>query len=168
MRWMMTKRKAPEDKLKTGRPTDYNSEIAQRICLLVATHPIGLGRLVEQYPDLPAESSINLWRWKHPEFSEQYHSAKCQQAQLYAEETLELCREKNILVDSDGNQKLDAAHVQWIKLNVNTRQWHASKLATKVYGDKMQIESNVDDNEKLKAELAELRKQLAKKSKKDY
>jgi len=58
--------------------------------------------------------------------------------------------------------------VAWQKLNVNTRQWHASKLAPKIYGDQKQIEELKNKNAEHDAEIKKLRTELDTQNKKEY
>jgi len=134
----------------------------------VATNECGLDELCDTYDWMPGESTIRGWRYRIPEFAAKYLQAKQFQAELYAEQTIKIAKQKPIFYDSDGNEKVDPGHVAWQKLNVNTRQWHASKLAPKIYGDQKHIEQLQDSNSKLQQELNELRAQLAEKYKKDY
>ncbi len=134
--------------MTAGRPSLYNDELAEKICDLVATTEDGLTELCSKHDWLPDESTIRLWRFKHAKFSLQYIQAKKFQAELLAEGTLAIAKVKPTYHDSDGNERVDAGHVAWQKLNINTRQWHASKLAPKIYGDKLQTEHSVSDSTK--------------------
>lgn len=143
----MTRRKKPEDKLKVGKPTDYNQEIADLICKLVATTTMGLARLCETYKDqLPAKITVNEWRYKHPEFAAQYAKAKLVQADLLAEECLDIADEgKNDWMESFGEDgvlawKLNGEHVQRSRLRIDTRKFLAAKLLPKQYGDAAKAE----------------------------
>ena len=143
-----------------GRPTKYTPELADRICEAVATSDQGLDHVCEQNPEFPVESVIRLWRFKHPEFSTKYLQAKQFQAELYAESTLKIADVKSTFIDGDGNKRIDPGYVAWQKMNVNLRQWHASKLAPKVYGDKKTEENNnpLETLTKIHALVADLNK----------
>lgn len=143
-----------------GRPTKYNEEIAERICEAVAINDMGLAALVAQNEWMPESSTIRLWRFKHDGFSAQYTKAKQFQSELYAESTHEIAQEKAYFIDAEGNKKIDPGYVAWQKMNVNLRQWHASKLAPKIYGDKKMDEtvSNNDALNKIKELVADLNK----------
>lgn len=119
-----------------GRPTDYNDEIATRICERVATHTCGLERLCGMYDDMPVKSTVNLWRYKHPEFSTLYTQAKLVQADLLAEECLEISDDSSndIKYDQDGNESCNSEFVARSRLRIDTRKWLASKLLPKQYG----------------------------------
>lgn len=151
-----------------GRPSLYTEELADRICDLLATDTACLDEICDKHADLPCSDTIYTWRHKHKSFSEKYLQAMHSRGNLYAEETLKIAREKKTFFDSEGNEKIDPGYVAWQKMNVGLRQWHASKLAPKTYGDKQVIEQTTTENEQLKAELAELRARLAESSKAEY
>lgn len=154
--------------MPAGRPTTYTPELADRICDLLASDTACLDEILDKYPDLPCQDTVYRWRHRHKEFSEKYLQAMHSRGNLYAEETLKIAREKSTFVDSEGNVKIDPGYVAWQKMNVGLRQWHASKLAPKIYGDKQVIENVTTENDALKVELAELRAKLAEKSKSEY
>jgi len=123
-----------------GRPTTYNPEIAALICERVATTCMGLKKMCDMSPDLPDQSTVNLWRYKHPEFSDQYAVAKLKQADLLAEECLDISDDasKDVKYDKDGNETCNTEFVQRSRLRIDTRKWLASKLLPKAYGDRKQ------------------------------
>ncbi len=137
---MATPKKKPEDKLKVGRPTLYSKELADLVCERVSTCTFGLARMCQLHDDLPDKTTINLWRYKHPEFSIQYAQAKLKQADLMAEELLEIADDgSNDWMESFGEDgeigwKLNSEHVQRSRLRIDTRKWLASKLLPKQYG----------------------------------
>lgn len=127
--------------MPAGRPTKYNADIATIICEKVASSTCGLKRLCEANPELPDRDTINVWRSKYPEFSAQYASAKLKQADLLAEEILEIADDASNdymdTVDDDGfsSWKLNGEHVQRSRLRIDTRKWLAAKLLPRQYGD---------------------------------
>ena len=164
---MATPRKKTEIRRKVGRPCIYNLELADKICHLVATNPVGIDKICQANPELPDARTVNDWRFKFPEFSQKYREAKESQAELYANQTLEIADTDVTFTDKDGITRVDSGMVAWQKLKINARQWHASKMAPKIYGDKMALD-NIPEHHKLKDEVVSLRKQLAEKSNKDY
>lgn len=139
-----------------GRPTKYNIEIANRICELISTSTVGLYTLCQYTKDLPAASTIRLWRVNHAEFSAQYARAKLAQADLLAEDCLDISdasTPENVGVD---------------RLRVDSRKWLASKLLPKQYGDKLLLEQKTEENEQLKLELLALRAKLDEANKREY
>jgi hypothetical protein len=142
--------KKPEEKKKMGRPTLYTKELADLICERVATTTFGLARLCAIHHDLPDKSTINLWRYQHSEFSAQYAQAKLVQADLLAEEMLDIADDgTNDWMTSFGDDgeigyKLNGDHVQRSRLRIDTRKFLAAKLLPKQYGDKID-EKRQDD-----------------------
>jgi hypothetical protein len=125
---------------KMGRPTKYTQELADEICMAVSTCTLGLGKLCALHPSWPDRDTINTWRVLNRDFSAQYHEAKKIQADLYAEECMDI-------IDASSIEE-----AQLSKIRVNTRQWVASKLLPKVYGDSKAVE---EDKEKQRKEEIE-------------
>ena len=128
-----------------ARPTKFTQELADDICMQVSCCTLGLNKLcaLEKNAHWPTKETINEWRVLNRAFSAQYHEAKKIQADLYAEEIAEIT---------------DATDPEWAnvaKLRVNTRQWIASRLLPKVYGDSKAVE---EDKEKQRS--AEVEKML--------
>lgn len=111
---------------------DYSAEVASRICYAVAVSTIGLRRLCVARPDLPPWQTIMGWLCRYSEFQEQYARAKQLQAELMAEEILELADDPNT----------ESGQVQRSKLQVETRKWLMSKLLPRKYGDRIDVTSN--------------------------
>lgn len=136
------------NKKKQGRPTDYNEEIANEICEAVATSSLGLTKLCELNPHFPARDTIYRWRWRYPNFSDQFNEAKKNQAEIMADELIEISDDSvnDYMETIDENQKigykLKGENVQRSKLRVETRKWIASKLLPKAYGTNMQEQVN--------------------------
>jgi hypothetical protein len=168
----MTNKKTKEPK-KLGRPTNYNEEIATRICELTATHTMGYRRIEKLYPDLPSEQTVREWRLAHYKtFGVQYAQAKALQAELLAEECLDIADDsRNDWMESLDEEdkgdgfKLNSDHINRCRLRIDTRKWHASKLLPKIYGDFKNVElpsTELDDD--CKKRYAE----MDKRNRKDY
>lgn len=147
---MASPKKKPEKK-KTGRPTLYTEELAALICERVATSTLGLARLCETNQDLPSKFTINLWRYRYSEFSTQYAQAKLKQADLLAEEMLDIADDgTNDWMESFGpdgesiGYKLNGEHVQRSRLRIDTRKFLASKLLPKQYGQHAEEKETAD------------------------
>ena len=121
-----------------GRPTIYTPELADLICLRVATHQIGTKRLCKLYDDMPDDTCIYEWRYKHPEFARKYAEAKMRQAELMAEEIIDIADDgrNDTYTDEDGNERTSQDVINRSRLRVDTRKWLMSKLAPKKYGDR--------------------------------
>src|SRR3954471_23205008 len=151
----MTKRKNPEDMLKNGRKTIYTEELADLICYRIATSDRGLPRLCREFDDMPAEATINRWRYENPSFREKYAQAKMAQADLLAEQCLEISDDtsQDAIINKDGFETINSEFVARSRLRIDTRKWLASKLLPKQYGEQRRIETLESQNDVLHAEL---------------
>ena len=147
---MTTPKKKLEKLKKRGRPTLYCEELANLICERVATSTMGLARLCSTYDDLPEKITINIWRYRYPEFNTQYAQAKLKQADLLAEEMLDIADDgTNDWMESFGEEgeivyKLNGEHVQRSRLRIDTRKFLASKLLPKQYGQHAEEKETFD------------------------
>ncbi len=155
---------------KMGRPSKYSEELANRICELVATNPIGLPKLCMKYPELPEPITIREWRWSKPDFSAKYVEAKRFQSEIMAESIEDVIDDLDPYVyqDEKGVTRLDAGLLMKARLTVDSRKWTAAKLAPKIYGDKTALDQSIEINSVLAKEVTELRLELESKSKKEY
>lgn len=144
----MTKPKPSEEHKPTGRPTDYNPEIAAELLSRLVSQSL---RKVCAAEDMPDKSTFFRWLAKHPDFRDQYDAAARERAAAIFEETLEIADESagDIQVDAEGRERVNWENVQRSKLRVDTRKWFLSKLMPRKYGDK--IEAPPPDNAVLTA-----------------
>lgn len=135
-------------KNKGGRPSSYMPEVAEDICKLLME-----GKSLRQIckrPSLPAISTVMEWLQRHEEFREQYAHAREVQAELLAEDIINL---------SDAVIE-DGAAVAKARLQVDARKWYASKLAPKRYGDRIQHEQKITITDLTDEELDKRIKEL--------
>jgi hypothetical protein len=120
-----------------GVPSTFTQEMADLICERVATHDCGLLRLCNMYPDMPAKLTINVWRHKYPKFAIQYARAKQEQAELLAEQMLDISDDagNDFTYDEKGKKVADHEHSARTRMRLDTRKWLASKLVPRLYGD---------------------------------
>ncbi len=133
----MTKRKRPEEKKHAGRPLDYTKEMGDHICELVSSTGYGLLKLTKLFPELPDKMTINRWRHRLPEFRAQYAQAKVEQADILAEECLEIADDDthDVKINHEtGEEYCNTEFIARARLRVDTRKWLASKLLPKQYG----------------------------------
>lgn len=90
------------------------------------------------------------WLQRHEEFREQYAHAREVQAELLAEDIINL---------SDAVIE-DGAAVAKARLQVDARKWYASKLAPKRYGDRIQHEQKITITDLTDEELDKRIKEL--------
>lgn len=129
---------------KGGRPSIYNKELADKICERIATSSDGLRVICGELKI----ATFSVLKWlgdkDKKEFSIQYARAREAQADLLADEIIEIAD------DSSGDEieietpegvkatKQDHEFAARSRLRVDARKWKASKLAPKKYGDKIE------------------------------
>ena len=142
----MTKAK---ESAKLGRPTAFNQDIADEICLRLS-HGESLRSIVKD-AHMPAQSTIYVWLLKIAPFAEQYTRAREEQAETMADEIVAIADETPQtapVFNKDGEQidiKLDSAYIQWQRQRIDARKWTASKLRPKKYGDRI-VHAGDEDN----------------------
>lgn len=131
-----------------GRPTKYSKKLADLICERVATHSRGLVRLCNDYEDMPSKFTVNRWRYKHPEFSTQYAHAKLVQADLLAEECLDMADDAvdKIVTGTNLSPACESNYLTSIRSAIDTRKWLASKLLPKQYGQYVEEKKTAADS----------------------
>lgn len=143
-------------KLGKGRPAIYTPELAEQICNVIASMPYSLKKMGETHDFFPDPSTIHAWRKEHPDFSDKYWRAKLIQADILAEEILDI---------ADG---CTADNYTQAKLRIDTRKWIASKLLPKQYGDKYLIEAKKDEVDQSVDEVLTIRAKLDAQNKRNY
>lgn len=133
----MTKSKRPADAKPLGRPLEYNKEMGDHICELVSSTGHGLLKLTQLYPELPDKVTINRWRHRVESFRTQYAMAKLEQADLLAEECLDIADDNSNDSRIDPETGYEVCNTEFIaraRLRIDTRKWLAAKLLPKQYG----------------------------------
>jgi len=137
----------------------YTTEMAIKVCTVISVDARSLKQICASNPDFPDEKIIHRWRVYYPAFAKNFNAAKKCQAQILVDEIIEL-------VDDPANCEPEI--LNWSKSRVSARQWLATKLLPKIYGDKQQVETVTTENTELKAELSALRAKLAEQAKSEY
>lgn len=120
-----------DTKRKTGRPSKYSDELAEKICEKIAN-----GRSLRSIcaeDGMPTTSTVCKWLIENKEFSEQYARAREKQADYFAEEIIEIA----------DSVPADSAEVAKAKLQIDARKWKAAKLAPKKYGEKLELDADM-------------------------
>ena len=81
---------------------------------------------------MPAQKTIYRWLESNESFRQQYTQARVKQADYYAE----------MIVD----EAFDSHDASIGRLRMDALKWAASKIAPKKYGDKIELESNNNQN----------------------
>lgn len=108
-----------------GRPSDYTPELGAIICERLSEEEGGLVEVCKA-EDMPARSSVYLWLALHKEFSDMYARAR---------------EDLGVFVAHRGvKEATSAKDAQLGRLQFDARKWLASKLASKQFGDKIDVE----------------------------
>lgn len=122
-----------------GRPSDYTPEIVLTICERLAE-----GRSLRAIcldDGMPALRTVFKWLEAHPEFVQQYARAREAQADVLADEIVDIADDgsRDYVKDEDGRLVVDYDHISRSRLRVDARKWIASKLKPKKYGDSSSV-----------------------------
>jgi len=135
-----------EEKKKKGRPSSFSQEIANEICEATAKTSRGYDRLREKNPHWPSEKTMQRWEKDIESFRLQYALAKRDQIDFMAREIIDIADNgtNDFYEDSEGKLKPDIEHINRSRLRVDTRKWYTSKLAPKIYGERLFNEQKVE------------------------
>lgn len=135
-----------------GQPTKYNAELGIKICEEIASSSKSMSKICSE---LGVSYGTHLnWIRTNKEYLRLYAIAKEDQADLLAEEIIEIADDSSNDVEEydlgDGIIGTRTNHevIQRSRLRVDARKFIASKLKPKKYGDKMDLTS---DNQPLPA-----------------
>lgn len=116
--------------MRTGRPTDYTPELAEKICKAVSAWPGSLLKLCRERDDFPNQDTIYDWIRKKKDFSDMWWSAKELQANVMGEDILATTEEMAAIADESeydlsedgqGRSIVNTEHIQRSKLRVDAR-----------------------------------------------
>lgn len=133
----------------TGRPARWTPELKaaaqERICSEIAAGQRGLTRICKEDSGLPSERTVYEWLEEDASFAQRYAQAREQQADRYADAVIEI-----------ADTEEDPAKA---RNRIDARKWAAGKLRPKVYGDRLQLDADVNvtlTDEQLESRLAQL------------
>jgi hypothetical protein len=124
-----------------AKPFQYDEAIGDEICeRLLEGESL---RTIAKDEHMPAASTIFKWLVNNEDFAEQYARAKEAQADVMADEIVDIADGRKSMQDGcDPDVNRD-------RLSVDARKWVAAKLKPKKYGDKIDVttggEKIVDD-----------------------
>lgn len=111
----------PQTPELVGRPRiPYDIQLGQLVLDEMAKGEESLRAICEKH-GFPDRSVIFRWVMEEPEFAARYHEARDIQQHSHADDIIYL---------ADKGKDLNR-----VRLQISTRQWHASRLLAKVYGD---------------------------------
>lgn len=112
--------------------TQFTQELFDEVCGYLATGESL--RTVCKREGMPDKSNVFRWINANPELRDQYARAKADGCNALAEEMFDIADELPPLKD-DG--AIDQGHNTWAKNRVDVRKWYLSKIAPKIYGDRV-------------------------------
>ncbi len=130
---------------KRGRPSLYTDKLAAKICRRLAEGESL--RAICADKAMPGISTVMGWLFdgNHNGFSEQYARAREAQAEIRADEIVDIADDdtNDFTADKDGKLVANSEHIQRSRLRVDARKWIAAKLLPKRYGDKLDLGGTV-------------------------
>lgn len=122
---------------KIGRPSAYSEDVAGAICMeIMAGKSL---RKICAMEGMPGTSTVFRWLDQYPDFRELYARAREVQADVLADEILEIA-------DSD----LDPNRA---RVMIDARKWLAGKLRPKKYGDRVELDHKEKGNQGIQVNL---------------
>lgn len=119
---------------------DFSQEIFDKICQEISTSAKSLKKILSE-EGMPNTGSLFRWIRLNEETEKQYARAREAQADLLAEEILEISDDgANDTYTKDGQEMTNHDVIARSRLRVDSRKWLASKLKPKKYGDKTAVE----------------------------
>ena len=114
-----------------GMTSSYTVELAEKICKAIADgRP--LNRICKEDDWCPSEYTVYKWLDQYPDFAKNYARARELQQEVFAAEVI-------LIADTETDP-------QRARNRMDARKWHASKVAPKRWGDKIEIDAKVDVN----------------------
>jgi hypothetical protein len=111
-----------------GRPSSYTAETADRICEAIAAG--GHLHIICAEDGMPHERTVHRWLQDREDFRQMYAHARERQQEVFAAEVV-------LIADTEP----DPARA---RNRMDARKWHASKVAPKKWGDKIEIDAKVE------------------------
>lgn len=132
-----------------GRPSLYTIELADEICAIISNTTLGLNAICRA-DNMPDRVTIYRWVADNKEFRNKYARAKELQAELLAEEIMDIADDvgRDTLTINKGDKDIEVPDNEWInrsRLRIDARKWLLSKLLPKKYGDKLELSGDPDN-----------------------
>lgn len=127
-------------------PTKYTEDLDFQICERISSSSEGLRKICKDL-NISVKSVFN-WLNTHPEFLQRYAQARENQADLMADEIIEIADDSTNdtkTIVGRGGVEIEVENTEWTnrsKLRVDARKWIASKLKPKRYGEKVDVTSD--------------------------
>lgn len=129
-----------------GRPSIYSPELGLKICERLANGESL--RAICKGEEFPTKSTVLRWiiDGEHKDFSDQYAKAREVQAEVLADEIIEISDTTKLgIINELGPDGLviktrEEDMLGHRRLQVDTRKWYLSKVLPKKFGEKSEIE----------------------------
>lgn len=128
-----------------ARPSDYSEELSDIICVRIADGESL--RTICDNDDMPDKATVFRWLAAHEGFATKYARAREVQADTLFDEMIDIADDgRNDWMEKKNS---DGENIGWTEngealrrsdLRIKTRQWMASKLQPKKYGDKLDVQ----------------------------
>jgi hypothetical protein len=134
------------------RPTEYDEDLANKICMMFATDPdMSLTRMNAD-PTLPTVWHFYEWLDSHSQLSKSYARSREVQIDIQAERLKDISRTPMIGItkvmrtggiQGDTTEIRESDNIERTRLIIDTEKWIASKLRPKKYGAQpIEVEGN--------------------------
>ena len=128
------------------RYSSFTQDLADKVCARLSEGESL--RAICKDDDMPSAVTVHKWVLDLPTFAKQYARARSIQADVLAEQCMDIADESPALIfkDVQGAEviSIDSAAVNHQRLRIDARKWFASKVAPKKYGDKLDVEHTGD------------------------
>jgi hypothetical protein len=127
---------------RKGDGSKFTQDMADRICEGIASgnslRRVCLGLGINH-------ATVMDWRRDREDFANQYATARLSQVESLVDEILEISDDssQDFIETEDGRTVADHEHINRSRLRVDTRKWYASKVAPKLYGEKIHVDQTV-------------------------
>lgn len=134
--------------MQRGRPSSFDATKAVQICERLASGETLAAICRDE--GMPNRSTVHDWILRPPaegkDFPVAYARAREIGIHALVDQTLEIAADgsKDVIVDADGNERTNNEVVQRSRLRVDTIKWLASKIAPKVYGERLELAGDKD------------------------
>lgn len=135
-------------KKKTGRPSTYTEETAQKICDFIE-HGYSEAE-ISKMPGMPGESTMRQWKNAHPEFTALSAHARAKSAALYRARALKLAEDLSdnasmalrgeLLVGDDACYELPKTYVESKKILIQELNREAALRDDANFGDRKRVD----------------------------
>lgn len=138
-------------KKKTGRPSKYTPEIAQRMCEMLA-EGVPLREICRQ-DGFPEWRTVYDWMYRDEALSAAIARAREVGQDAIAEQIwLDMNQEPERIL-SEGGGRIDSGYVQWQKAKAEIGLKLLAKWNPKRYGDRMQLAGDAENPLKVEADV---------------